>query len=594
MGWSEVQTLTAVFSPPRPPADRRLSEVRRGDQRYSMPRYPSRAAWEERKAHLRRQILTAAGLWPEPERTPLQPIRTGRVERDGYSVENVALQSRPGFYVTGNLYLPLNVGGPYPAILNPHGHSRKGRLEHSEIFSTPLRCISLARQGYAAFAYDMVGYNDARQIRHDFGSWPDWLWSLGALGLQLWNSRRALDFLLSLPEVDPARLGCTGESGGGTQTFLLAAVDERVTHVAPNVMVSAHFQGGCVCENIPNLRLDTFNVEIAAMAAPRPMILVSATGDWTRNTPTVEYPAIREVYALYGAEERLSEQQIEAPHNYNQESREAVYRFFGHWFKGLPSDTATREEPLTPPEEATLRVFLDQLPSGALDEDGLRRSVVALTKQQLTDAWPDGRANLAAFRERFDVSYRYSLDTEPPGPDGVDVKRLGEGRFGDWSAQRLAFGRLREGTPAGDSIPALFFGAQEGRPLLVVHGAGKAALFGGSDGEAVPGRLLTALLRRQRPLLVIDAWLTGDYITPGAHPGRRCCCPLLHHLQPRRRCAARAGCLHGRRGIAPAHRRGGGRPARARGGWVGVPAGPAAGAGRGPPRSGRGRLRLAG
>ena len=530
----DLRTQTAVYSPPRPPADRRLSDVRRVDQHNTHPTYPSREQWEARRAELRQQILCAAGLWPEPPRTPLHAVHTGRQERDGYSVENVAFQSRPGFYVTGNLYRPLGPAERRPALLCPHGHSRKGRLEHGETISTIARCISFARQGYVAFAYDMVGYNDARQIPHQFGGWQDWLWSLGALGLQLWNSIRAVDYLLTLPDVDPDRLGSVGESGGGTQTFLLSAVDDRVGFLAPVVMVSAHFQGGCVCENIPNLRLDTFNVEIAAMAAPRPMTLVSATGDWTANTPSVEYPAIRSIYALYGKEHRLSQTQITAPHNFNQASREAVYRFFAHWFRGTPLDQPLPEEPLEPAPEETLRVFSSALPTDALDADGVRAIARDLAEQQLSASWPADAASLARFRDGLGAAYRLALDTHPVGPDGVVVQRLGEQSFDTYGAVRLLIGRGRATMapttgrggprPQVDCLPAIFFpvsdSTKDRRPVVIAHGAGKAALFTERDGQAVPGELLAALLAEGRAVLLFDAFLTGDYLTPVAASGR--------------------------------------------------------------------------
>ena len=152
------------------------------------------------------------------------------------------------------------------------------------------------------FTYDMVGYNDSRQLPHTFGGQRENLWGLSLAGLQLWNSIRALDFLQSLPLRRRAtRIGVTGASGGGTQTFLLAAVDDRVAVAAPVNMISLHMQGGCLCENQPGLRLDTTNVEIAATIAPRPLLMVSATGDWTTNTMELEYPAVRALYALFDA-----------------------------------------------------------------------------------------------------------------------------------------------------------------------------------------------------------------------------------------------------------------------------------------------------
>src|SRR5207302_5436304 len=141
------------------------------------------------------------------------------------------------------------------------------------------------------------------------------LWGLSLAGLQLWNSIRSLDFLQSRPEVDPERIGAAGASGGGTQTFLLAAVDERVKVAVPVNMISLHMQGGCLCENPPGLRLDTNNLEIAATIAPRPLLMIAATGDWTAETLEVEFPEMRRFYALLGAGGRLAAPRFEAPHN---------------------------------------------------------------------------------------------------------------------------------------------------------------------------------------------------------------------------------------------------------------------------------------
>ena len=138
--------------------------------------------------------------------------------------------------------------------------------------SIPARAITFARQGYVAFTYDMVGYNDTRQVTHRV--WANdrrhWLWGVSEMGLQTWNSIRALDFLCSLADVDKSRLAITGESGGGTQTMLLGAIDDRLAAVGPCVMVSHSMQGGCLCENAPGLRVDYSNMEIAACAAPKP------------------------------------------------------------------------------------------------------------------------------------------------------------------------------------------------------------------------------------------------------------------------------------------------------------------------------------
>ncbi len=148
---------------PLPDKDQRAGPPKTLDTLRSFPAIKSKAEWEARARDIREHILVSCGLWPLPERTPLQAQVFGRIERDGYSVEKVYLQTRPGFYLAGNLYRPLGKGkGPFPGVLNPHGHWAHGRLEDGELGSIPARCLNFARQGMVAFAYDMTGYNDTR------------------------------------------------------------------------------------------------------------------------------------------------------------------------------------------------------------------------------------------------------------------------------------------------------------------------------------------------------------------------------------------------------------------------------------------------
>ena len=233
----------------------------------------------------------------------------------------------------------------------------------------PGRAINLARQGFVVFTYDLIGYNDSRQLVHrEFGGSREKLWGLSIAGLQLWSGIRGLDFLESLPYVRRDALGATGASGGGTQTFLLAAIDERVKAVVPVNMISLHMQGGCLCENLPGLRLDTNNVEIAATIAPRPLLMVSATGDWTTNTMEREYPAVRALYALEGAADRVHAVRFAAVHNYNRDSREAVYAWMARWLQSAPADVRRPESAFTPEPLPDLLVFHQRtLPAGRGD-----------------------------------------------------------------------------------------------------------------------------------------------------------------------------------------------------------------------------------
>jgi dienelactone hydrolase len=358
------------------------------NDRFDPPRFASRDAWEPRARYLREHVLASAGLLPMPARTPLNPVVFDEITHTDYTVSKVYFESLPGFFVTGNLYRPIG-NGPFPAILSPHGHWTNGRLEHTPTNSGPGRAIGLARQGFVVFTHDMVGYNDSRQLPHTFGGRRENLWGLSLGGLQLWNGIRALDFLETLPYVRRDGFGVTGESGGGTQTFLLGAVDDRVAVAAPVNMISLHMQGGCLCENMPGLRVDTNNVEIAATIAPRPLLMVSATGDWTAETLEREFPSMRSAYALFGAESKVHAVRFDAEHNYNKDSREAMYAWMARWLQNAPADVKRPERSFTPDSLADLLVFYARpLPPSRVTADQLTEQWIASAKAQLASASP--------------------------------------------------------------------------------------------------------------------------------------------------------------------------------------------------------------
>lgn len=486
------------------------------------PLISSRQEWEARAGQIREQVLVSCGLWPLPEKTPLQARVFGKIERDDYSVEKVYFQTYPGFYLAGNLYRPLGRGrGPFPGILNPHGHWKEGRLVNTKEGSVPARCISFARQGMIAFAYDMVGFNDTRfgdsptnrpfyEVHRQFGTnRTDLLCNISLMGLQTWNSIRALDFLASLPDVDRKRLACTGASGGGTQTFMLGAVEDRLAAQAPVVMVSHTMQGGCSCENAPGLRVEYSNMEIAAAAAPRPQLLVAATGDWTKATLTVEGPAIAHIYELFGTRDKLRYVRFDFGHNYNQTSREAVYAWFGRWLLNEPDSALMKEAPYQKEPDADLRVFPDgKLPSDALTMAQLTASLRERHEAQWRALVPRNRAGLKKFQQVMLPAWRHTLQVGSP-LNRARLQAEGLNESGSFATARLKITR-----PGEDAAMLATYWAPPGlftnkAPRLVV-------LAGEEDGPArsgsasLPTGTALRLLQEGWAVLAVRRFSTGE------------------------------------------------------------------------------------
>ncbi|MEW6234247.1 MAG: acetylxylan esterase [Candidatus Omnitrophota bacterium] len=493
--------------------DRRLKPVRRIEDFYPFPDYgQNREKWLERKQSLNDHIFVSMGAFPQPQKTPLNANIFGRIERDDYTVEKVYFESFPGFYATGNLYRPKGKPGPFPAVLCPHGHWEQGRLVNTDNNSIPGRCINFAKQGYVCFAIDMVGYVDSKQIEHRWGGPAEWLWGLSAHGLQFWNSVRAVDFLESLPDVDRERIACTGASGGGTQTYTLMAVDRRIKAAAPVNMLSAHYQGGCICENAPNLRVAANNVEYGAMMAPRPLMMVSCTGDWTNETLRVEYPAIRSIYALFGAEDKVRTIQIDADHNYNRLSREAVYAAFGDWVLGEKDASKFKEQDFTVEKDDDLRVFSGDLPSNAKNLQQLVDYFKEQSENQLQEVFPDNEFKLQAMRRRFHTSLQHVLSISFPSRSDLSIERVGYVKQSAFDVEKIILGRKG----AGDQIPGELFipkqPSESAQGTVLVHEKGKSAFIDPQTGA--PGTLLQSLLDSGQEVFLPDVFMTGEYDSP--------------------------------------------------------------------------------
>ncbi|MEQ1840486.1 MAG: acetylxylan esterase, partial [Verrucomicrobiales bacterium] len=361
-----------------------------------------------------------------------------------YTIEKVYFESVPGFFVTGNLYRPTNPKGKVPAVMFAHGHWKDARLSlaepdklRAEIASGGERfekggqsmfqslCVQLARMGCVVWQWDMLSDSDSiqfsREVVHGFAkqrpemnTTENWgLYSPQAeshlqsiMGLQTLNAVRGLDFLLTLPEVDPERTAITGASGGGTQTMLLAAIDDRIKLSFPCVMVSTAMQGGCTCENSSLLRINTGNVEFAGLFAPKPQGMNTAD-DWTREFSEKGFPELQALYELHGKKDHVFLLRGEHfPHNYNAVTRSAFYTFVNQHFKlGFPAPVIEQDfEPL-PAEELTVWNQENPAPKAA-DPDFERRLLKWLTEdsnKQLKEA--------AASAEGIEQVLRPALET---------------------------------------------------------------------------------------------------------------------------------------------------------------------------------------
>jgi dienelactone hydrolase len=491
------------------------AHIRTNDQGNDFKPPPGREAWLVRRQQVRERILVATGLYPMPEKTPLNPRVYGKIERDGYTIEKVVLETLPGFYLSGNLYRPVGKSGRLPGILNPHGHWKEGRFTAD----VQARGAGQARMGAVAFLYDMVGYGDSKPFGHAF--MDDELAALGMslTGLQLWNSLRALDWLLSLPDVDPKRIACTGESGGGTQTFLLCAVEDRIQVAAPVCMVSHHYQGGCTCENSPLLRVGTDNVEIAACFAPKPQILVGATGDWTSQIMQRGVPEIRAVYKLFGAEDKFFAVVHDAKHNYNQTSRESVYTFFKQHLWGETVAQPIKEAAFQPEDAATLSTWDAEhpRPANAVNATELKKYLRGMVERQVATWQPTSLAQWKQARGIIRTGLANLLDCSLPQAADLDVEHIStvDVALFEYHSEKLTLARKG----VGDRSTVLWLApANHPKPstaTVIVHPLGINGLL---VKEGSTDKVVAGLLHQGQAILIVEAFLTD---TPDAVAGRQ-------------------------------------------------------------------------
>lgn len=283
--------------------------------------------WEKRKDSLRSAILDALQLSKLPASPNTKPIITTQRKLDGYTIENIAIEYLPGVWVNGSLYKPSKITGKIPVILHPQGHWEKHRYRADCQYTS----AAIAKMGAMIFSYDMFAWGESLlQFNQE-----DHRKSL-AMSLQVLASKRILDYLLTLKEADPTRVAIAGGSGGGTQTILVAALDKRITASAPIVSLSSYFYGGCPCESgmpVQQCLGGTDNVEIAAMAAPNPQLIVSDGGDWTDKMPEHDFLYLKKVYGYFNAEEQVSNVHLpKDKHDFGFNKRKPLYEFLAKTF----------------------------------------------------------------------------------------------------------------------------------------------------------------------------------------------------------------------------------------------------------------------
>lgn len=332
-------------------------------------KYHDKATWEQRKAIIRPELYEAQGLSPLPTKPASKPIVTPKRVMDGYTVENIAIEILPGLYVNGSLYKPLKVKGKIPVMLSPDGHWAQQRYRAD----CQIRCAMMARMGVMAISYDLFAWGESLlQFKSE-----DHRRSL-AQTIQTLGGIRILDYVLSLKETDPNRIGISGGSGGGSHTVLMAAMDDRIKLSIPVVSLSSSFYGGCPCESGMPVHLcagGTNNVEIAAMTAPNPQLVVSDGKDWTVTVPEHDMPFLKKIYGYYGRTDLVENVHLpEEGHDFGPSKRKAVYDFIIKSFKlnaALVKDKTGQydESKCTIEKEPAMYVFGDKgerLPANAI------------------------------------------------------------------------------------------------------------------------------------------------------------------------------------------------------------------------------------
>jgi dienelactone hydrolase len=386
-------------------------ETKRIEERF-LDGAKTRAEWEARRSRLRREYFDMLGLWPLPPKTPLKATVTGTLARPGIVIEKLHFQSRPGLYVTGNLYRPKKAEGRLPAILYVCGHSNRGRNGNKTAFQDHGQWF--ATNGYVCLVIDTLQLGEVAGKHHGTYNLGRWWWQARGYtpaGVECWNGIRAIDYLISRPDVDANRIGVTGISGGGAATFWIAAADERVRCAVPvsgmsdleSYVSNKVINGHCDCMFLYN----TYGwhwTTIAALIAPRPLLFANSDNDriFPMDGNRRIIARLRQLYGLYGKPELVDDYVSKGGHAYRPDLRVAIFKWINKHVKG---DTGpVTDANFKPIPGKDLRVFPEDrdLPADALnariDETFVPKAEVKLPEAKDFAAWK--KSMLKQLRER--------------------------------------------------------------------------------------------------------------------------------------------------------------------------------------------------
>lgn len=545
---SEVPT---VLPAGQHPEDKRLGDLKTLNDYFPFHPCASPEEWAKRSERVRRQILVATGLWPMPTKTPANAMVHGKVDRDKYTVQRVYLESYPGHFVTGNLYRPKGRDHPpgggrrLPGVLCPHGHWANGRFydagekkirqeivqgaerfEYSGRFPIQARCVQLARMGCVVFQYDMVGFADSVQLEHrpgvrDHMNTPE-NWGYfspqaearlqNMMGLQTYNSIRALDWFSQLPDVDPKRIGVTGASGGGTQTFILSAIDPRLAVSFPAVMVSTAMQGGCTCENACYLRIGTGNVEIAALFSPRPLGMTAAD-DWTVEMESKGFPELKQHYEMLGVGDRVMlAPLVHFKHNYNYVSRAAMYPWFNKHLK-LGFQEPIVEEDFQPLSREEMTVWDDEHPKPPGGDDyerSLLRWITQDSEKQMAALVPTDGESLQRYRDIVGGAVDVMIGRGVPKASAIESCNWQQRQQDDHHLITL----LVQYPAEGEQLPTILLQpkAWNKQVAIWIDPLGKQGLFEEKGG---PKPAIRKLLSAGMAVVAVDLFGQGEFTADG-------------------------------------------------------------------------------